>query len=82
MHVQEETPNVPLSHDPLAAQRSPGTPWAPAPMGAFLFWSIGRFGLADGNCGWYATGVKGRIDHTSSAHYYRGYLGSLPGGCR
>jgi hypothetical protein len=43
-----------------------------APMGAFLFWNTGRFGhvgLADGNGGWYATGVKGRIDHTSSGHY-------------
>ena len=57
-----------------------GTP----PKGAFVFWNISRFGhvgLADGRGGFYATGVNGRIGHASSVHYYRHYLGWIPGGC-
>lgn len=57
-----------------------GTP----PKGAFVFWNISRFGhvgIADGRGGFYATGVNGRIGHASSVHYYRHYLGWIPGGC-
>ncbi|AZP22803.1 hypothetical protein EJC51_46265 [Streptomyces aquilus] len=57
-----------------------GTP----PKGAFVFWNISQFGhvgIADGRGGFYATGVNGRIGHASSVHYYRHYLGWIPGGC-
>ncbi|MEU9413710.1 CHAP domain-containing protein [Streptomyces sp. NPDC048281] len=54
------------------------------PRGAFVFWNISRFGhigIADGAGGFYATGVHGRIGHATSVHYYRHYLGWIPGGC-
>jgi len=57
-----------------------GTP----PKGAFVFWhisSFGHIGIADDNGGFYATGVNGRIGHASGVHYYRNYLGWIPGGC-
>ncbi|MFJ9634456.1 CHAP domain-containing protein [Streptomyces sp. NPDC101175] len=57
-----------------------GTP----PKGAFVFWNIsafGHIGIADGDGGFYATSVNGRIGHATSVHYYRNYLGWIPGGC-
>ncbi|MFJ9634465.1 hypothetical protein ACIRU8_42910, partial [Streptomyces sp. NPDC101175] len=49
-----------------------GTP----PKGAFVFWNIsafGHIGIADGDGGFYATSVNGRIGHATSVHYYRNY---------
>jgi hypothetical protein len=50
-----------------------------------VFWNIGRgfghVGIADGNGGFWATSVNGKIGHAKSVRYYRNYLGWIPGGC-
>ena len=51
-----------------------GTP----PVGAFVFWNIsayGHVGIADGNGGFWATSVAGKIGHQGSLHYFSNYLG-------
>ncbi|RZQ59533.1 hypothetical protein [Amycolatopsis suaedae] len=48
------------------------------PKGAFVFWNIssyGHVGIADGNGGFWATSVNGKIGHKSSVNYFKNYLG-------
>ncbi|TWP52502.1 hypothetical protein FKR81_09250 [Lentzea tibetensis] len=60
------------------ARHTTGTP----PKGAFVFWNIsqwGHVGVADGNGGFWSTGVNGRIGHATSTGYFGSYLGWKPG---
>jgi hypothetical protein len=59
-------------------RRTTGTP----PKGAFVFWNIsqwGHVGIADGNGGFWSTGVNGRIGHASRLSHFSNYLGWKPG---
>lgn len=52
------------------------------PKGAFVFWNIsqwGHVGVADGNGGFWSTGVNGRIGHAASTSHFGSYLGWKPG---
>ncbi|GAA3574198.1 hypothetical protein GCM10022222_68240 [Amycolatopsis ultiminotia] len=54
-----------------------GTP----PVGSFVYWNIsayGHVGIADGNGGFYATSVGGKIGHGSSTSYFSNYRGWTP----
>lgn len=49
-----------------------------APAGAFVYWNIskwGHVGIADGNGGFYSTGVGGKIGHPGSLGYFSNYVG-------
>ena len=60
------------------AKHTTGTP----PKGAFVFWNISSFGhvgIADGNGGFWATSVNGKIGHQAHTSYFSHYLGWKPG---
>ncbi|MBB4688805.1 CHAP domain-containing protein [Amycolatopsis jiangsuensis] len=51
------------------------------PAGSFVYWNIsayGHVGIADGNGGFYATAVGGKIGHGSSTSYFSNYRGWTP----
>ncbi|GAA1023829.1 MULTISPECIES: CHAP domain-containing protein [Amycolatopsis] len=51
------------------------------PAGSFVYWNIsayGHVGIADGNGGFYATSVGGKIGHGSSTSYFNNYRGWTP----
>ncbi|GAA0512912.1 hypothetical protein A8924_6200 [Saccharopolyspora erythraea NRRL 2338] len=48
------------------------------PKGAFVYWNIsqyGHVGIADGNGGFYSSGIDGAIGHQDSLSYFGDYLG-------
>ena len=52
-----------------------------APLGAFVYWNIsayGHVGISDGNGGFYATSVGGKIGHATSVNYFNNYRGWTP----